>query len=89
MSGVKLQYATSTTIKGWIFHFPFEIYQFSFQMVDSSLRCNRIFSRKGCGTFLINTWLQPGERDTQLILKPFKTVSHFCQGCNHLAEARC
>jgi len=30
--------------------------------VDSSLKCNRIFSRKGCGTSLINTWLQPGER---------------------------
>src|SRR6266540_804814 len=31
--------------------------------MDSSLKCNRIFSRQGCGTSLINTWLQPGERE--------------------------
>jgi hypothetical protein len=37
--------------------------------------------------------LTPGfsqvNEDTQLILKPFRTVFHFCLPYSHLAEARC
>jgi hypothetical protein len=49
-----------------------------------------IYSRDGYGSSLINTWLQPsGTRIKDVILKPFKMVSHFCLDRNHLAEARC